>query len=66
MQTLNFFSHSYTRAQNLTHPVFVIHHITQHVIQVQDAPVSMFQPVDLDPVADVLKEKQKRERVLAR
>lgn len=38
----------------LTHPVFIIHHIQQHIVQVQDAPVAMFQPVDLDPVAGIL------------
>lgn len=44
-----------------THPIFVIRHVTQHIVQVQDASISMFQPVHLDPVAGVLK----KERVLA-
>ncbi len=51
------FSLSFTHT--LTHPIFVIHHITQHVIQVQYASISMFQPVDLHPVAGVLEEKKR-------
>lgn len=47
----------------MTHPVFVIRHVTQHVVQVQDASVSVFQPVDLDPVTGVL--KKQGETVLA-
>lgn len=43
----------------LTHPVFVIHHVPQHVVQVQDASVSMLQPVDLHPVVKVLGKKTK-------
>lgn len=46
---------------HLTHPVFVIHNIAQHVIHIQNASISMFQPVDLDPVAGVLEEKKERE-----
>lgn len=40
-----------------THPVFVIHYIAQHVIHVQNAAIPVLQPVDLDPVAGVLKDK---------
>lgn len=43
---------------HLTHPVFVIHNIRQHVIHIQNATISMFQPVDLDPVAGVLEKKR--------
>jgi hypothetical protein len=49
----------------MTHPIFVVCHITQHVIQVQDASVSMLQPVDLHPVVMVLvvgERQRQRER----
>lgn len=53
---VNFLSvpHTHTTA----HPIFVVHHVAQHVIQVQNASISMFQPVDLDPVAGVLEEEE--------
>lgn len=44
---------------HLTHPVFVVYNIRQHVIHIQNATISMFQPVDLDPVAGVLGEKKR-------
>ena len=53
-----------TNTQTLTYPVFVVHYVTQHIIQVQNAPISMFQPVDLHPIADVLEEEKNRERLL--
>lgn len=59
--TSSSFYHSFT--PTLTHPVFVVHNIAQHVVLVQYASISMFQPVDLDPIAGVL--NKNKERVLA-
>lgn len=42
-----------------TYPVFVIYHITQHIIKVQNAAIPMFQPVDLNPIAGVLEKNEK-------
>lgn len=50
-------------SHSFTYPVFVIHNITQHVIHIQNAPISMFQSVNLDPVAGVL--EGKKQKVLA-
>lgn len=44
-----------------THPIFVIHHIAQHIILVQNTTIAMFQPVHLNPVAGVLGEEKKKE-----
>lgn len=40
-----------------THPVFVIHDVTQHVVHIQNTSISVLQPVDLDPVVGVLEEE---------
>lgn len=42
-----------------SYPVFVISNITEDVVQVQDAAVAVLQPVNLQPVAGVLKEEEK-------
>lgn len=41
-----------------THPVFVISHIAKHIIQVEDSPITMLQPVNLQPVAGILQNKE--------
>lgn len=41
-----------------THPVFVISHIAKHIIQVEDSPITMLQPVNLQPVARILQNKE--------
>lgn len=44
-----------------THPVFVVRHITEDIIQVQDAPIAVFHPVNLQPVAGVLRNTERDE-----
>lgn len=39
---------------NITYPVFVVGHVTEHVIQVQDAAIAVLQSVDLEPVIRIL------------
>lgn len=41
----------------VTHPVFVVGHVAQDVVQVEDAAVAVLKPVDLQPVGGVLKNK---------
>lgn len=45
--------------QAASYPVFVISNITEDVVQVQDAAVAVLQPVNLQPVAGVLKEEER-------
>lgn len=49
-----FHRHSYL----VTHPVFVISHVAEDIIQVEDAAVTVFQPVNLQPVAHILKNRE--------
>lgn len=42
-----------------SYPVFVIGHVTEDVVQVQDAAVAVLQPVNLQPVAGVLEEEER-------
>lgn len=46
-----------------THPVFVVHDVAQHVVHIQDASISVLQPVDLHPVAGVLQIYIKKKRL---
>lgn len=46
----------------MTHPVFVISYITQHIIQIKDTAVPMFEPVHLNPVGLVLRREREEER----
>lgn len=46
----------------LTHPVFVVGHIAEHIIQVEDASITVLQPVNLQPVTSILKKRVRRER----
>lgn len=43
----------------VTHPVFVVSHVAQDVVQVEDAAVAVLQPVNLQPVGGVLKHKRR-------
>ena len=43
----------------LTHPVFVVSHVAEDIVQVEDAAVAVLQPVNLQPVAGILKDREK-------
>lgn len=40
-----------------SYPVFVIRYVAEHVIQVQNAAIAMFETVHLKPVAGILGRK---------
>lgn len=42
----------------MSHSVFVISHITQNIIQVQNSSITVFQPVHLNPVLFTLRERE--------